>query len=337
MNITMVTSQDVARLANVSQATVSRAFREDVYINPETKKKVLKAAEELGYYPNYSARSLKNQKSGIIGLMLSDADNMFYTKLTKSMEKYMKLRGYRLMLTYNDEDPDKERECLESLISSRVEGVFCIPVSERNRDLYDVMRKNGIHVVQVIRKMYDDLNTVVINDEMGGYLATSYLLDRGHRNILITEYGFNEKMPVKTAGYMRAFQERGLSSEYAHILDLPFGVDTSALIAGAIVSNNATAIITSNSPMTISALKACKNQGLEISRDISFIAYDDSPWLDLLNITAMTHPMEDIGKSMADMLYKMLDDSAAPPRPVSLEVKPYLLLRNSIRQVEPHP
>lgn len=301
------------------------------------KKKVLKAAEELGYYPNYSARSLKNQKSGIIGLMLSDADNMFYTKLTKSMEKYMKLRGYRLMLTYNDEDPDKERECLESLISSRVEGVFCIPVSERNRDLYDVMRKNGIHVVQVIRKMYDDLNTVVINDEMGGYLATSYLLDRGHRNILITEYGFNEKMPVKTAGYMRAFQERGLSSEYAHILDLPFGVDTSALIAGAIVSNNATAIITSNSPMTISALKACKNQGLEISRDISFIAYDDSPWLDLLNITAMTHPMEDIGKSMADMLYKMLDDSAAPPRPVSLEVKPYLLLRNSIRQVEPHP
>ena len=337
MNITMVTSQDVARLANVSQATVSRAFREDVYINPETKKKVLKAAEELGYYPNYSARSLKNQKSGIIGLMLSDADNMFYTKLTKSMEKYMKLRGYRLMLTYNDEDPDKERECLESLISSRVEGVFCIPVSERNRDLYDVMRKNGIHVVQVIRKMYDDLNTVVINDEMGGYLATSYLLDRGHRNILITEYGFNEKMPVKTAGYMRAFQERGLSSEYAHVLDLPFGVDTSALIAGAIVSNNATAIITSNSPMTISALKACKNQGLEISRDISFIAYDDSPWLDLLNITAMTHPMEDIGKSMADMLYKMLDDSAAPPRPVSLEVKPYLLLRNSIRQVEPHP
>ncbi len=333
----MVTSQDVARLANVSQATVSRAFREDVYINPETKKKVLKAAEELGYYPNYSARSLKNQKSGIIGLMLSDADNMFYTKLTKSMEKYMKLRGYRLMLTYNDEDPDKERECLESLISSRVEGVFCIPVSERNRDLYDVMRKNGIHVVQVIRKMYDDLNTVVINDEMGGYLATSYLLDRGHRNILITEYGFNEKMPVKTAGYMRAFQERGLSSEYAHILDLPFGVDTSALIAGAIVSNNATAIITSNSPMTISALKACKNQGLEIPRDISFIAYDDSPWLDLLNITAMTHPMEDIGKSMADMLYKMLDDSAAPPRPVSLEVKPYLLLRNSIRQVEPHP
>lgn len=333
----MVTSQDVARLANVSQATVSRAFREDVYINPETKKKVLKAAEELGYYPNYSARSLKNQKSGIIGLMLSDADNMFYTKLTKSMEKYMKLRGYRLMLTYNDEDPDKERECLESLISSRVEGVFCIPVSERNRDLYDVMRKNGIHVVQVIRKMYDDLNTVVINDEMGGYLATSYLLDRGHRNILITEYGFNEKMPVKTAGYMRAFQERGLSSEYAHILDLPFGVDTSALIAGAIVSNNATAIITSNSPMTISALKACKNQGLEIPRDISFIAYDDSPWLDLLNITAMTHPMEDIGKSMADMLYKMLDDSTAPLRPVSLEVKPYLLLRNSIRQVEPHP
>ena len=204
MNITMVTSQDVARLANVSQATVSRAFREDVYINPETKKKVLKAAEELGYYPNYSARSLKNQKSGIIGLMLSDADNMFYTKLTKSMEKYMKLRGYRLMLTYNDEDPDKERECLESLISSRVEGVFCIPVSERNRDLYDVMRKNGIHVVQVIRKMYDDLNTVVINDEMGGYLATSYLLDRGHRNILITEYGFNEKMPVRNGASLRS-------------------------------------------------------------------------------------------------------------------------------------
>ena len=331
----MITSQDVAKAANVSQATVSRAFREDVYINPETRKRVLEVARQMGYFPNYSARSLKQQKSGIIGLMMADADNPFYASLTKSIEKFVNAGGYRLMITYNNEDPAKERECLESLISTQVEGAFCIPVSTQNRDLINVLNNNGVAVVQMIRKLYKDLYTVTINDEMGAYIATKYLLNHGHRDIIITEYGFNEKSPVKTAGYKRAMEEFELSVEDEHILDLPFGIDSAGLIAGAIAGQSATALITSNLPMTLSALKACKQHNLQIPEDISIIAYDDSEWLDFLGITAITHPMEEIGQNMSRALFEALNakKEGGPDKTPCIEVKPYLLLRNSIKNL----
>ncbi len=175
----MVNSQDVAKYANVSQATVSRAFREDVYINPETKKKVLRAAEELGYFPNYSARSLKQRKSGLIGVMLSDADNVFYNVLIKYIEKFFREKGLRLLLTYNDEDPRKERECLESMLSSRVEGAICLPVSASNKDLYTLMKKNGIHIVQVIRRLFQNLEQLMTKWERLWQPAICWIRDTG--------------------------------------------------------------------------------------------------------------------------------------------------------------
>ena len=161
----MVTSQDVARIANVSQSTVSRCFRNDVYVNSKTRMRVLKAAEELGYYPNNIARGMKSKRSGIIGLVLPDYDNIFYSTMTKSIESYLKLKGYRLMLSYHDQDVKKERECLETMMSSRVDGLFSVPVSEENRDLYNMMEKNDIKVVQLIRKLHRDISTVMIDDE----------------------------------------------------------------------------------------------------------------------------------------------------------------------------
>ena len=330
----MVNSQDVAKQANVSQATVSRAFRDDTRISPETKRKVIKAAEDLGYYPNYSARGLKQKKSRIIGIMMSDADNIFYNALIKQLERSLVAKGYRLLLSYNDEDPRRERECLESMLSSRVEGVFCIPVSTENEDLYSIMKKNNIHIVQIIRILFPGFDAVTINDEMGAYMATNHLLSQGHKNILMTEYSFNELHPVKTAGYLRALNENGLTDDCARILDLSYNVDNSALIAGAMINGNCTAIITSNTIMTINALKAIKSQGLSIPEDISVIAYDDNAWLEFLGVSAITHPMEEIGKAMSELLIGRIEkDSRLPEPQAQIKIKPFLLLRNSIKKI----
>lgn len=170
----MPTSRDVAKMAKVSQSTVSRAFRQDVYIDPETREKILKVARELGYYPNYTARSLKKQRSDIIGLMMTDPNNAFFASLTKSIEEELSQRGYRLLLTYNNEDPKKERACLESLLSSRVDGLLAIPVSQSNGDLFQTLKNQGAGIVQMIRKVYDDMNTVAVDDELGAYSATKH-------------------------------------------------------------------------------------------------------------------------------------------------------------------
>ena len=122
--------------------------------------------------------------------MLTDPNNTFFASLTKSIEESVSKKGYRLLLTYNNEDPRKERECLESLISSRVEGALVLPVSTENSDLFDVLKGQGVGIVQMIRQLYEDIHTVTVNDELGTYVATKYLLDSGHRNILFTEYNF---------------------------------------------------------------------------------------------------------------------------------------------------
>lgn len=330
----MVSSRDVAKYARVSQSTVSRAFRQDVYIDPATKQRVLDAARQLGYYPNLLARSLKNQYSGIIGLMMTDPNNTFFASLIKQVEQNVTQRGYRLLLTYNDEDAGKERLCMESLLSSRADGILVMPVSQENQELYRMTQFNGISTVQIFRPKYDDLNTVTVNDELGAYTATKYLLEQGHRKIIMTEYSFNQELPAKTLGFRQACEEYGVDPE-PEILNLPFEDNLDGLIAGAIASTGATAIIGATIPITLEILKACQSNGLRIPEDISIIAYDDSEWLDFLGITTITHPMQQIGRSICDILFQNIESAkqgqACPTRNVS--VKPYLLLRKSVRKL----
>lgn len=330
----MVSSRDVARLAKVSQSTVSRAYREDVYIDPNTRKKVFEAAKQLGYYPNFSARSLRNQQSRIIGLMLSDPNNAFFASLSQHIEKRVAQEGYRLLLAYNEENAEKERNSLESFVSTRAEGVLTIPVSRRNEDMYQILRNNRIGTVQLLRPVYENMNTVMVNDELGAYIATKYLLEQGHRRIIFTEYSFNQDIPAKTLGYRRACEEYGIDPEPG-ILNLPFASGLDGLIAGQIVGYRATAIISATGPITLATLKACDSCGLKIPDDLSIMAYDDNDWLEYLKISAITHPMQLIGDNMADLLFRDIEayQKGEEPDSEQISVKPYLLLRKSVRKL----
>lgn len=330
----MVSSRDVARLANVSQSTVSRAYRDDVYIDPSTRQRVMDAAKQLGYYPNLSARSLRNQHSRILGLVLSDPNNTFFAPVIRQLEQHTAERGYRLVLTYTDEDPGKERFCIETMISSRAEGILIMPVSRKNEEMYDILRKSGIPAIQLFRSLYDDVSSVCVNDEQGTYQAAKYLLDQGHRRIIMTEYTFNREHPVKTEGYRRACLEYGVDPEEG-ILNLPFDSNLDGIIAGAIASSGATAIISSNMPITLATLKACKSCDLRIPDDISVVAYDDNQWLEFQGITAITHPMQQIGEEIARSLFRGIDAISEGNSPAIEKhlVKPYLLLRNSVKKL----
>lgn len=331
----MITSHDVAKLAKVSQTTVSRAFRDDCYIHPETRKKVLEAAEKLGYFPNYSAKSLKKKQSKIIGLLLSNYNNKFYTKITQSVESHMTDNGYRLMLTFSDEKPDKERKYLESFISSRVDGLIFIPVSRKNEDLVKAMAGFDIKVLQFTRNLYDYLDAFFIDDEFGTYMATKYLLNMGHSRILIIESEVNRESSLKIAGYRRAMEEAGAECVPGCVLYLDTDADTASLIAYAASDLRPTAVISSSSMFTLSALKACQCLNLKIPDDISFISYDDNEWLDFMHIDAVAHPMDEIGENISDFLLEMINSKDDPEThaPVVRMIKPHLVVRNSVKRL----
>ncbi len=331
----MITSHDVAKLANVSQTTVSRAFRDDCYIDPQTRQKVLDAAKKLGYFPNYSAKSLKNKQSKIIGLLLASYDNKFYTTVTKAIESHMHDKGYRFMLAFSDEKPEKERKYLESFISSRVDGIIYMPVTPANEDLLHAARQFNIAVLQFTRSIYDQLDTYLIDDENGMFIATRHLLNMGHRRILVMENLVNKGRSPKIDGYRRAMNEYGVGVDENNILYFDPEQDMVSDLAYAISDSRATAIVASNNLFSISTLRACRRLSLRIPEDISFISYDDNEFLDFMHIDSVAHPIDEIGKQLSELLIDRITlrkaDQDAPA--VHKMAKPYLVVRNSVKRI----
>lgn len=338
----MVTSKDVAKLANVSVSTVSRAFREDVYISEDMKKRVLEAAAQLGYTPNLVARSLKNQKSGVVGLLLTDFDNVFYSIVSRVIESDLKQLGYRLLITYNNENPEQELDNLNLLSASRADGIIFTPKSIKNHHAIDRMRKQNIALAQLFRVAYPDIDSVLIDDQKGAYLATKHLIQNGHRSILllsvdttiyadIQKHG-NQLLDPRAEGYKKALAEEGLPAAKQNILNIPYHADARHMIIRQIRETKPTAVVAGTNLIGRDFVKACKEHGLSIPQDISLVMFDDVDWASLLDITTITQPINDVCHAACRSIIDQINaDSSKPLLQTSFE--PLLIARNSVRNL----
>ncbi len=238
----MATSREVAELAGVSPASVSRAFREDAYISRETRERIFAAAEKLGYTPNLMARSLKSQKSNTIGLVISDIDNPFYSIITRIIEAELKRLGYRLLLSYSNENSEQELEDLSLLASSRVDGIIFTPTNDKNASFIKNLKKQNIALVQMYRTGYKNIDSVVMDDELGAYYATKHLLQNGHTDILLLSVE-SPISPSRANGYRKAMLEADQIVNEDYVLHLPFQTDLKNIIKNKLNSTKPTAVI----------------------------------------------------------------------------------------------
>ena len=331
----MVTNQDVAKLANVSVATVSRAFKDNGKISPEAKAKVLDAAKRLGYYPAFSAQALKHQKSKIIGLILPNYHNDFYTSLTEILEKRFRELGYRLMIGFTEERPELERYHLESFISSRVDAIFITSNSSReNENLIKKLRDYNICTIQILRPIYPFLDSVMIDDEHGAYESVSHLIANGHKKIMYIDFADSKYESIKYKGYCRAFAEAGLEVDSGYVCSLPLCIDHASSLPYLIAAKKPTAIFSTNCELNIAALSACQKLGLRIPDDISLVAYDDNDWLELMGIDTVAHPIDDIAYKLSSLMINMLSDSDMTAHtPETSVIRPYFYMRHSTKDI----
>ena len=323
----MTTSYDVARLAGVSQSTVSRAFRENGKIDPATREKVMEAAKALGYYPNSAARDLKNGETNIIGLLMPDINNTFYSAVTKEIESNLGELGYKLMITFSDANAEKERLSLETLISSRVAGIVYVPTSAKNADIVKNAEATGISVLQFTNKLIEGTPSYMIDDEYGGYTAAKYIFNMNHDRVLIFESSYNEKYSAKAEGFLRAAREAGGSIE-GNVVFCDTKKDLVSQIIVALTNYRPTAVISTNVILTIAVLRACRRIGYSVPDDINMVAYDDSEWLDFMHIDVVAHPIKEIGREVTDMLMSLIRGTATS---ADVMTRPYLIVRNSVK------
>ena len=313
------TMSDVARLAGVSEATVSRTLANPGKVAPATRERVESAARELGYRVNHVARNMRSGKARIIGLVVSDLTNPFFTALARSCEDAAAARGYSLIISNTDESPERESSSIEVMAAERVAGVL-LASTNRAGDSIDAIRHLGIPVVALDRRI-DGIttDTVVVDNFAVGYQAATHLADLGHERIAIIR-GPEEvsSLGERFAGFTQGLRERGLALEDRYVIagDLR---STGGYRAGRellALPSPPTAVFSANNLATLGLLRAVVELEISVPDDLSIVGVDDIPGSELFRpaLSTIRQPTYQLGARAIEALLDRVDE---PERPIS--------------------
>ena len=328
----MATIKDIAELARVSTATVSRVMNHHPQIADETRSRVLQAMEQVGYEPSRVARRMRMKTTNIVGLILSDIANPFFASVVRGIEDLAYANGYSLLLCNSNEELAREELYVRVLLAEKVAGVIVSPTHESSpacKTLVD----SGIPVVAMDRYLcHLDVDTVVVDNVHGSYEAVSHLIALGHQRIAL----IGGPTAVTTGrerqeGYEKALKDHGITVDESLIKVGTFRQDSGYQKACELLEMDTppTAIFAANNLMTLGALNAIHEKGLSIPGNISIVGFDDMPWASSLNppLTAVAQPAYELGQAAGELLLARIAEPERPARQIRLET--HLVIRES--------
>lgn len=323
----MVTIKDVAKRANVSVATASRALRNIGYINRDTLKKVSDAANELNYIADRGAQQLRNGKGNLVGVIVSDIKNYFYNITLSKLVARLKRTGQIVLLAYSNENEAEERDSFITLLSAKVSTIIFTPVSDKNHDLVEKAKSNDIRLVQLYRRVYDDVAAVLFDDELGAYLGAKHLIESGCRRPMLIGVRYytlpsDKVCPNRTLGFTRALSECG--AQESRVIEHPLLDDMGPELKKELTAFRPDGIIAGNNTFTLELLKVLKENGVVYPRDVKIVAFDDIEWAPYLELTAIRQPID----TLVEQLFETITQQP-PATPAFIKVPPALIVRRS--------
>lgn len=330
----MVSLTDVAKLANVSIATVSRAISHPGKVAPVTLAQVQKAMAELGYKPNRVARRLR-QKGGrrhLLGLIIPDIQNPFFSEIARGVEDVAYANEFAVMLCNSDEDLRKEAFYLDVMRAESVDGIILPPIDDRDSAVLRLAAA-GMPIVSVDRSLaHGAIDTVEVDNRQGAFEAVDHLLRLGHRRVaMITGRQNVSTSRDRRLGYEEALAAHNLPVRPDYIRVGDYKQASGHALARELLAlpERPTALFVSNNLMTVGAMEAIHKQGLRIPEDMAIIGFDDLPWAEALDppLTVVRQPAYEVGRAAAELLLKRLGNPAAPA--AWLRLRPKLILRSS--------
>jgi DNA-binding LacI/PurR family transcriptional regulator len=317
----MATIRDVASRAGVSIASVSRAFHNDPRVRPETRRLILKASEELGYKPSLTARVSSPEASRSIGIIMYDIDNPWYMLVARCMEKALRKERYNIIIMFDDDARSYEEDCLLKLAAAGVDGIMFRPLNRNAMPTVQALRARGISFLQLLTQLYEDITSVLIDDDYGSLTAIRYLLSKGYRRILALGTG-------PTNVYRQAHQEYGLEPDNTMCYETFNLDDPYDTVYDAIASKKPDAIFTWADKTSRCVIRALKEMHLAWPEDLGLLVYDDLPWVSMMNITAIAQPVEVVADTAVGHMLHIIrnkDDRGL----AQSSIKPFLIERGS--------
>jgi LacI family transcriptional regulator len=335
-HIRAITLADIAREAGTSASTASRALSGRGYVAVDVRDRLVAVAERLGYVPNASAQTLKQQRSRVVGVVVSDLDNQFYARLAAGIEQVLREAGYQMVILGDNSDDDEEVAGIRTFLAMRAPGVIMTPVGSEASHL---LHSHGTAVVEVDRQLATvPCDGVVIDNERGGREATMHLVGLGHRRIgfLGVETDWTSDAG-RLSGYRTALRNARIEFDKRLVARIPVhSPDTEARIESLIDSAQPTAIFAANNALAEQTWLVLRRRGLKIPGDISLVAFDDVPWMEMVDpsITVVEQPTLELGRCAAKLLLRRLH--GGPSLAPSVEVlQPRLLVRGSTAAPRP--
>lgn len=324
----MATLSDVAGMAGVSPMTVSRVFSGRGQVSGAAREAVLAAADSLGYVPNEVARSLRNAKSSLVSLLVSDIGNTFFAAIAKRAEKALATAGYRVMIASSDEDAEQERSLLRGVSQMRAEGLVVVP-TPHNGDLLERMRNDGLPIVQLDRVVDGLTAPAVLLDNAGATrLAVEHLAAAGHeRIVLISGPQSLTTGRERAAGAERAAAAMGVHLDVVEVRS--FMHEPSVDVARAAIALGPTAVVAGNNVVLEACMDAFARDGVRVPEDLALVGVDDLPWMSWVrpSLTAVRQPVDAMTDAAVAALLAQL--AHEPPVAQVQRFEPTLVPRGS--------
>jgi LacI family transcriptional regulator len=326
-----VTLRDVARVAGVHPATVSRALNEETraLVNEETARRVLKAADELGYQPNPIARGLKTNRSYTIGVLIPDLTNPLFPPILRGIEDRLETAGYTPLIANTDNDPERELLDSQTMRARQVDGIIAA-TARRDHRLHDALLEAGIELVLVNRRQAElPVSSATADDRMGMRLSVEHLLSLGHTRIahLAGPLDYSTGLD-RHESFHDTMRAAGLGPDPELVLVAEaFTESEGARLCGQLMADGRhfTAVAAANDLLALGCYDVFAERDISCPDDVSVVGFNDMPFLDKMRppLTTIAIPHHQIGAEAARLL---LDAIAEPNRPARSVLLPLSLV-----------
>jgi len=311
-----VSIKDIARIAEVSHSTVSRALRDSPLISQETKARIQHLARQMGYSPSGIARSLVTKRTQTLGLVVTTISDPFVAEVVQGIEEHSLDEGYSVILCQSQSDPDRELAAVEILREKRVDAI--IVTASRLGSLYlPLLESLSIPIVLINNQQEGRyVHSVSTDNHLGGQLAADHLLELGHTCLgYVGGPEWSAQSSQRLEGARRALQAKGLSFDPAHVAsgNGRYQGGQEAMAGLLQQPNMPTAFLCYNDLAAIGAMGAARQAGLRVPGDVSIIGYDDIAQASYVvpALTTIRQRMSELGDRAAGMALTLLSGEQA--------------------------
>lgn len=335
-----ITIKDVAKKAGVSVTSVSQVLNnKDIRISEEKRKQILDAVTELNYTPNPFASKLKSKKSNTIGLIVPDITNLYFMEIAKGIVS--KSKEFKLDVIISDSDNKSSNDIgnLEKLRKNGVDGIIIAVSQGQNKKLnkliHKIIEKDKIPIVLLDRDNIEyNCHAVMVNNFLGGYIATKHLIELGHRKIgCITGPLELQTSYDRYRGYKSALEESNITLDQSYVTHGDFKIESGYESTKKLLEKDITAIFACNDMMAYGVYKRLKEVNIKVPDNISVIGFDNVFFSEIVDVplTTIGQPILNLGEKAVQILVDNFNSNYNEK--ISSVFEPYLVTRSSTTRV----